>query len=83
MLKRFLSKNKITSEDEIRFQTDRYFLSIYLHSLFLFSIFLNMWSQDEQLEKIDVEEFISNMIKPYASFLLYENYHVTKHVFDE
>lgn len=83
VLKRFLSKNKITSEDEIRFQTDRYFLSIYLHSLFLFSIFLNMWSQDEQLEKIDVEEFISNMIKPYASFLLYENYHVTKHVFDE
>ena len=36
-----------------------------------------------RLKPIEIDEFISNMIKPYASFLMYENHHVTKLAFDE
>ena len=42
-----------------------------------------MRKEDERLNPIEIDEFISNMIKPYASFLMYENYHVTKLAFDE
>lgn len=83
VLKSFLSKNKINSESEIKFNKDKYFLSIYLHSLFLFSILQKMRKDDERLQPIEIDEFISNMIKPYATFLMYENYHITKLAFDE
>jgi len=79
----FLSKNQIKTEKEIRYIKDKYFLSIYLHSLFLFSIMQKMRKDDEHLKPIDIEEFISKMIKPYASFLLYENYHIEKFAFAE
>lgn len=79
----FLSKNQINTEKEIKFIKDKYFLSVYLHSLFLFSIMQKMRKDDEHLKPIDVEEFISKMIKPYASFLLYENYHIEKFAFAE
>jgi hypothetical protein len=83
VLKSFLSKNRIESEKEIKFCKDKYFLSIYLHSLFLFSILQKMRKDDENLQPIEVDEFVSKMIKPYASFLMYENHHVTKLAFDE
>ncbi len=83
VLKNFLSKNRIDSEKEIKFSKDKYFLSIYLHSLFLFSILQKMRNDDEKLEPIEIDEFVSNMIKPYASFLMYENHHVTRMAFDE
>jgi hypothetical protein len=38
---------------------------------------------DEKLQSIEVDEFVSSMIKPYASFLMYENHHMTKLAFDE
>jgi hypothetical protein len=83
VLRNFLSKNRIDNENEIKFTKDKYFLSIYLHSLFLFSILQKMRKDDTKLEPIEVDEFVSNMIKPYASFLMYENHHVTKLAFDE
>lgn len=83
VLKNFFSKNKINTEKEIRFNKDKYFLSIYLHSLFLFSILQKMRTSDEKLKAIEVDEFVSSMIKPYANFLMYENYHITKMAFSE
>ena len=79
----FLSKNQIKTEKEIKFIKDKYFLSIYLHSLFLFSIMQKMRKDDEHLKQIEIDDFISKMIKPYASFLLYENYHIEKFAFAE
>ncbi|CAI8347443.1 MAG: Uncharacterised protein [Bacteroidota bacterium] len=79
----FISKNRISTEKEINFIKDKYFLSIYLHSLFLFSIMQKMRNDDEKLKPLEIDEFISNMIKPYASFLLYENYHIEKFAFTE
>lgn len=79
----FISKNRIKSEKEIKFIKDKFFISVYLHSLFLFSIIQKMRKGDENLKPIEIDEFISNMIKPYASFLLYENYHMEKHAFDD
>jgi hypothetical protein len=83
VLKQFVSNNKITTEKELKYTTDKYFLSIYLHSLFLYSILLKMRKEDDKLQPLEVDEFVSSMIKPYSSFLLYENYHVTKMAFDE
>lgn len=83
VLKNFLSKNRINSDKEIKFYKDKYFLSIYFHSLFLFSILQKMRKEDEKLQPIEVDEFVSSMIKPYASFLMYENHHITKLAFDE
>ncbi len=82
VLKNFFVKNKITSESEIKFTKDKYFISIYLHSLFLFSIMQKMRKDDEKLKQIEVDEFVSTMIKSYANFLMYENHHVTKMAFD-
>jgi len=79
----FLSKNQIKTENEIKFIKDKYFLSIYLHSLFLFSILQKMRKDDEHLKQIEIDDFISKMIKPYASFLLYENYHIERFAFEE
>ena len=79
----FISKNRINTEKEIKFIKDKYFLSIYLHSLFLFSIMQKMRKDDDSLKPIEIDEFISKMIKPYASFLLYENYHIEKFAFAE
>ena len=83
VLKQFVSKNRIKSEKELKFITDKYFLSIYLHSLFLYSILQKMRKEDEKLELIEVDEFVSSMIKPYSNFLLYENHHITNMAFDE
>ena len=79
----FISKNNINTEKEINFIKDKYFLSVYLHSLFLFSIMQKMRDDDEKLKHIEIDELISNMIKPYASFLLYEHYHIEKIGLDE
>ena len=79
----FLSKNQIKTEKEIRYIKDKYFLSVYLHSLFLFSIMQKMRRDDEHLKQIEIDDFISKMIKPYTSFLLYENYHIEKFAFAE
>ena len=38
-LKRFISKNQLKSEDQIKYIKDKYFLSVYLHSLFMYGIF--------------------------------------------
>jgi len=83
VLKNFVSKNRINTEKEIKYITDKYFLSIYLHSLFLYSILQKMRKDDEKLKPIEVDEFVSSMIKPYSNFLLYENHHITKMAFDE
>lgn len=83
ILKNFISKNRINSEKNIKLITDKYFVSIYLHSLFLFSILQKMGKDEESLKQVDIEDFISKMIKPYANFLLYENYHINEMMFDE
>ncbi len=82
-LLKFLSKNSIKTEKEIRYITDKYFLSIYLHSLFLFSIIQKMSKEDEKLKQIEIDDFISSMIKPYANFLLYQNYNMEKMAFSD
>lgn len=82
-LLKFLSKNNINSEKQIKFIKDKYFLSIYLHSLFLFSIIQKMSNEDEKLKQIEIDEFISSMIKPYANFLLYQNYNLEQMAFAE
>ncbi len=67
--KRFLSKNKIKDETRIRFLKNKYFIEIYLHSLFLYTI-LDKMKKDETDIDLDPDEIIPKIFKPYANFLL-------------
>jgi hypothetical protein len=72
VVKRYLSKNKISTEKGIKFVKDKYFTSVYLHSLFLYGIFdkLNRLGTESPY---DLDDLIPSVMKPYSSFLLYEN----------
>jgi hypothetical protein len=72
-LKKFISKNKISSEKEIKLVRDKYFLSVYLHTLFLYSIIENLDKTNETENKFDPEDLIPLIMKPYSSFLLASN----------
>ena len=85
VLQNFLSKNKIRSENGIDKMTKKYYTSIYLHSLFLYSIFHKMQKEKgiENFKEVEIDDFISKLIKPYANFLLYENHHLVAHLDDD
>jgi len=69
-LKKFISSNRISTEESLKFVKNRYFLSVYLHSLFLYSI-LNKIDSDEEVEmNIDPDEAIPLIFKLYGGFLL-------------
>lgn len=70
VLKRFLSQKKINTEDELKVAKNKFFLSVSLHSLFLYSI-LDRINKDENCDtEIDPEDIIPLIFKPYSSFLL-------------
>ena len=71
MVKRYLSKNRINTESGIKFIKDKFFTSVYLHSLFLYGIFDKLNKSDET--EYDLQELIPTLMKPYSSFLLYAN----------
>ena len=71
-LKRYLSRRRINSPDAVSFAKDKFFTSVYLHSLFLYSIFDKLKKQEEY-EAVDIEELLPMLMKPYSSFLLYAN----------
>lgn len=83
VFKSFLSKNRLKKETEIEFHRNRFFLSVYLHTLILYSIIQKMRKSNDQLETLEVDEFISSLIKPYSSFLLYESLHLSKILIDD
>lgn len=82
VLRDFINKNKYTEEKDIQRISNKYFQLIYIHSLGLYSICTKM--QDNTTDSEDtkeifdihqVDDFISNLTKSYASFLLYMDLH--------
>ena len=69
VLKRYLSKNQLNEEKQIKFVKDKYFLQVYLHSLFLYSILSKMEKNASSPDEGAVEK-ISKIFKVYAPFLL-------------
>lgn len=72
-LKRYISKNKISSPEQIKLVKDKFFLSIYFHSLFLYSILNKLGSSEVSEMKFDSEDLTPLIFKPYSSFLLSTN----------
>ncbi len=71
-LKRYISKKKNPSQKDIEQIKNKYFLSIYLHSLFLHGILTRM-NKDEDVDfdfGIDAEDILPILFQPYSSFLL-------------
>jgi len=82
VLKDFINKNNYTKEKDIQRISNKYFQLIYTHSLGLYSICTKMQKKPEDNkgseESFDIEqvdEFVSNLTKSYASFLLYMDLH--------
>jgi hypothetical protein len=38
---------------------------------------------EDQFKNIDISELITSIFKPYAAFLLYENYHIENKIIEE
>ncbi len=69
-LKRFLSKKQFKTEEEIRTIKNKFFITVYLHSLFLYSI-LDRINKDENCDtEIDPDDIVPIIFKPYSNFLL-------------
>ncbi len=69
-LTKYLSKLRNPSQKDIAQVKNKYFLSIYLHSLFLYGILTHM-NRDEGVEfTLDSEEVLPVLFKPYSTFLL-------------
>ena len=83
VLKQFVSKNRIKTEESLKSISDKYFFSVYLNSLFLYSILQKISRNDERLKNIEIDEFVSSLMKPYTKFLLYENFHITEQIYDD
>ena len=80
VLKEFINKNNYKNGKDIKRISDKYFKLIYTHSLGLYSICTKMQNNKEPNEDNvsdiqQVDDFISRLTKPYASFLLYMEAH--------
>lgn len=71
VVKRYVSKNRVNSESGIKFVRDKFFVSVYLHSLFLYGIFDKLNKTGETM--YDVEALVPTLMKWYSPLLLYEN----------
>lgn len=69
-LKKQFSQHQNATSDDIKRIKNKFFLSIYLHSLFLHSILTRMNEADDRDTQIDIEEVIPILFKPYSSFLI-------------
>ena len=83
VLKDFINKNKYIKENDIERIANKYFQLMYTHSLGLYSICTKMQDgqknksveEDRSYDIQQVDDFISSLVKPYASFLLYMDLH--------
>lgn len=73
VLKRYISKYKISSPEQIKLVKDKFFLSVYLHSLFLYSILNKLGNSKIGDMKFDPVDLVPSIFKPYSSFLLSAN----------
>jgi hypothetical protein len=69
VLKHFMKKNNIKSEQQVKAVKDKFFLNIYLHAMFLYGTMNKTVKTEEELQ-IELDEMIASMFKPYSSFLL-------------
>ena len=72
VLKRYISKQRINNEQGIKYAKDKFFSSVYLHTLFLYGI-LDKLDKAQEEKRFDLEEVLPNLMKAYSSFLLYAN----------
>lgn len=70
VLKRFISRKRIETEEDIKMIKNKFFLSVYLHSLFLHSILDRINKDDHCDVEIDPEDIIPLIFRPYSDFLL-------------
>ncbi|PKL92641.1 MAG: hypothetical protein CVV21_02470 [Candidatus Goldiibacteriota bacterium HGW-Goldbacteria-1] len=71
VIKRYISKNKVITSSDLVLTKNRYFLSVYWHSIFLFKFLENIFKAEEYQElPEDVEEIVAQLMQFYSEFLL-------------
>jgi hypothetical protein len=69
-LKKHISRNKKASSEDIKNIKNKFFLSIYLHSLFLHGILSRINDEENVDIEVDTEDIIPILFKPYSSLLV-------------
>jgi hypothetical protein len=70
VMRRYLSRKRITSQKQIRQVRDKYCMTAYLHTLFLYGILDKLVKTEEYPVDFDVSDLVHDVLKPYSSFLL-------------
>ncbi len=71
ILKDYISKQKVDTEDKVKLVQDKYISQIYLHSLFLYSIFEQLNKKEGHKINQEIDEMIATLFKEYGEVLLY------------
>ena len=69
-LRRHISKNRLSSRQQIAQVRDKYCLTTYLHTLFLYGILDKLAKSENYSVDFEVSDFVHDVLKPYSSFLL-------------
>ena len=72
-LRRYISRQGVKTMKQIKLVKDKYFMSVYFHTLFLYSIFEKLNKSNDSNSKFDPEDLIPLIFKPYSAFLLASN----------
>jgi len=70
VIRRYISRNKLTSKQQIRQARDKYCLSAYLHTLFLYGILDKLVKSETYEVDFEITDFVRDVLKPYSAFLL-------------
>jgi len=70
VVKRHISRNRIVSQEQIKQVRDKYCMTSYLHTLFLYAILDKLVKSETYNVEFEVTDFIRDLLKPYSSVLL-------------
>jgi len=70
VIKRYISRKRIVNQEQIKQVRDRYCVSSYLHTLFLYGIFDKLVKSENYGVDFEVTDFVRDVLKPYSTFLI-------------
>lgn len=69
-VKRHISRNRIMHQEQIKQVRDKYCITTYLHTLFLYAIMDKIVKSENYGFEVDVMDFTRDILKPYSTVLL-------------
>jgi hypothetical protein len=70
VIKRYISRNRIKSQEQIKQVRDKYCMNSYLHGMFLYAILDKVNKSDNYNLELETADYVKDIFKPYSSVLL-------------